>query len=72
MSKTKEENKMKKFLIFLMVVTIAVSLVGCGGNDTNIEIEDSESAYTEEKSDVESAVNNETEGDNIEEELLDD
>lgn len=63
---------MKKFLIFLMVVTLLVSLVGCEGNDTDKEIEDSESAYTEEKSDVESAVNNETEGDNIEEELLDD
>lgn len=63
---------MKKFSIFLMVVTLLVSLVGCGGNDTNKELEDSESAYTEEKLDVESAVNNETEGDNIEEELLDD
>ena len=45
---------MKKILMFLMVVTLLVSLVGCGGNDSNKEIEDSESTYTEEKSDNES------------------
>ena len=48
---------MKKFLSFLIVVTIVVSLVGCGGNDTNKELEDSESTYTEQSSNVESSKN---------------
>lgn len=43
--------------MFLMVVTLLVSLVGCGGNDTNKEIEDSESIYTEQSSNVESSEN---------------
>lgn len=45
---------MKKILMFLMVVTLLVSLVGCGGNDTNNEIENSESTYAEEESGIES------------------